>query len=143
LIASSLAFQWFEEPASAIARLAGMLAPGGCLAFTTLVAGTFAEWTAALDAVGLTDVTRRYPRPDALVRQCKPDFHSEMVTYTLTEQHDSGMAFLRALRAIGAATSWDRTASPAALRRAIERFEQDGASVRYEIAEILIRRKHG
>lgn len=143
LVASSLAFQWFEDPAASIATLVDMLAPGGWLAFSTLVAGSFAEWTAALESAGLPGVTRLYPEPEALVSRISGDASVDIETYPLDEVHDNGRAFLRSLKAIGAGTSWDRGANPAALRRAISAFDSAGASIRYNIAQIAVQRRSG
>ena len=64
LIVSSLAFQWFADLPRAIGRLAHRLAPGGHLVFTTMAAGSFAEWRAAHD--GLASGTPDYPGADGL-----------------------------------------------------------------------------
>ena len=59
LICSSLAMQWFGDIVAAIPRLRARLAPGGVLAFTTLVEGSFAEWREAHD--GASAGTPDYP----------------------------------------------------------------------------------
>ena len=133
LIASSLAFQWFEQPAAAIDRLAEMLAPGGWLAIATLAPGSLAEWSTALRTAGLGAVARDYPDPATL----HP--HAEIRCYDIVEQHRDGRAFLHSLKAIGAATRWNGTASPAGLRHAISAFEQGGAAITYRIAELIVR----
>lgn len=135
LIASSLAFQWFEHPAEAIARLVATLAPGGWLAFTTLGPKSLSEWSTALAGAGLGGITRTYPDPAEI---CPPN--ALITRYTLVDDHADGLAFLRALRAIGAATSWNGTAAPTGLRRAIAAFEAGGARASYDIAQILIQR---
>lgn len=67
LICSSLAVQWFADLNGGLGRLAGLLAPGGHLAVATLAEGTFEEWRAAHDAVGLArrhatlSAERRHP----------------------------------------------------------------------------------
>ena len=44
LICSSLAVQWFSDLNAGLGRLAGLLAPGGCLAVATLAAQFFVDW---------------------------------------------------------------------------------------------------
>ena len=142
LIASSLAFQWFETPTESISRMIEALRPGGFLVFTTLVAGSFREWADAQDKAGLAGMTRAYPE-ESLYRAIAPDGGDlDIVRYTLTETHPNGLRFLQGLRSIGANARWDGTTPPStvALRRAIRLFEQQGAKISYEIAEIVIRK---
>jgi malonyl-CoA O-methyltransferase len=142
LIASSLAFQWFEEPTTAIDRIIAALKPGGWLAFSTLVAGSFREWRDAQKGAGLPGLTRRFPDISALIGSNPDIIEAATCHYSLTEQHPDGRSFLRSLKAIGAGTRWSGPApSHAALREAIRLFEREGASITYEIAEVTIRRK--
>src|SRR5690606_2688123 len=46
LILSRLTFQWFEDLPRALARLHGLLRPGGSLYFATMGAESFASWHA-------------------------------------------------------------------------------------------------
>jgi len=141
LIASSLAFQWFEDAAAAIDRMIGSLRPGGWLVFSTLIPGTFREWIKAQQEAGLPTLTRDFRDIPALTGSILRDCEVSANSYSLTEHHADGLSFLRGLKAIGAASRWNDAPSPAgALREAIRIFEQAGASVTYEIAEIVIRR---
>ncbi|MCK2055061.1 methyltransferase domain-containing protein [Methylobacterium sp. 37f] len=142
LIASSLAAQWFEDLAGTLARLAGLLAPGGLLAVATLASGTFAEWRAAHAALGLEAATPRYPTRADLAALTIPGCTLAVSTEPLGESHADGRAFLGALRAIGAGTPGAGTPlSPGALRRVLRRFEAGGAQVTYEVASLIIRRE--
>ncbi len=140
LIASNLAIQWFEKPSEALARLVDRLAPGGCLAFTTLVAGSFAEWQ---EALGIDGIVRDWPDADNWAAFCPSECRISIDCHDLVEHHEDGRAFLRALKAIGAATPWARAATPAEVRRAIASFEAGGARITYRIAEILIEKPEG
>jgi malonyl-CoA O-methyltransferase len=142
LIVSSLAFQWFETPAQSVNRLIAALKPGGWLIFSTLAAGSFREWAEAQQQAGLGGLTRDYPDA-ALFAQAATGCTVDIRQYSLRQQHADGLAFLRSLRAIGANARWDGAAPspPGALRRALGLFEQQGGSIRYEIAEVAIRRK--
>ncbi len=145
LIASSLAMQWFETLPLALNRLAALLAPGGWLAFTTLVDGSFAEWRAAHAAHGLTPATPDYPSC-ATLAALAPDGLTGNVTFSrYREQHASGRDFLSALKAIGAHTPRpdDTPLSPGALRRVLRQFEAMGGHVSYHVATGLFRRAEG
>lgn len=135
LICSSLAMQWFGQLQAAVARLRARLAPGGLLAFTTLVEGSFAEWRAAHD--GDAHGIRDYPPPAALAAM-----GLDVSVATYPAQHEDARAFLASLKAIGAGTPrpGHRPLSPAALRRAMARFEAAGAVATYEVATCLVRK---
>ncbi len=66
LIVSSLAVQWFADLPAGLARLRGLLRPGGALAVTTLGAGTFPEWRSRCRAAGVEPGTPAYPAPGEL-----------------------------------------------------------------------------
>lgn len=129
LICSSLAMQWLADLPGTVARLRGLLSPNGRLIFTTLVAGSFAEWRAAYGAA--TPGTPDYPDADAL-RQCGLDVSVE----TITRRYVSARDFLAALKAIGASTPRPgyQPLAPARLRKVMARFEADGATARYVVA---------
>jgi len=134
LIASSLAFQWFDDLGAALARLQGLLAPGGMLAFTTMIAGSFEEWRAAHDGMpcGLTD----YP-PAADLRAM--GFAVQELALTV---EGGGKAFLRHLRGIGAdvARAGHRPLSAGQLRQVIAGFDSQGGRATYRVALCLRRR---
>lgn len=129
LICSSLAMQWVADLPAAIARLRAMLSPQGRLIFTTLAAGSFAEWRAAYGDA--TPGTPDYPDADAL-RSCGLDVSVEMIERSYANARD----FLAALKAIGANTPQPgyQPLAPARLREVMARFEADGAKARYAVA---------
>jgi malonyl-CoA O-methyltransferase len=133
LICANLAVQWFDDLPGALARLRGLLAPGGALALTTLVEGSFTEWRQAHRVNGFDAATHAYPSLDAL-RAMLPGGSVEPVT--LTERHATAADFLRALKGIGAGVprAGHRPLPPADLRRVMRSFEAAGALARYEIA---------
>ena len=134
LIVSNLTFQWFADLTGALSRLAGWLAPGGQLVFTTLAADTFAEWRAAHAAETLAPGTQLFPPSAAIPGVVAVD--------RLTEQHPGARDFLRALKAIGAGTPahGHRPLTPAELRRVMARFEAGGTTITYEVVTGLMRR---
>lgn len=137
LICSSFTFQWFADLPAALARLRGLLAPGGHLAFATLLDGSFAEWRAAhLAATGTDAAMADYPHAETLRAT-----GAELSEQSVTETHSDARAFLRALKAIGA----HRPRAPRsplsgpALRRVMAAFDADGARVTYRIGYGIIR----
>jgi len=130
VVCSSFAAQWFIDPPATLAKLAALRAPGGWLAVATLAEGTLAAWHRAHPA-GL-----RYFRPDALISRL-PGAACEVET--IIQPFDSGVKFLRSLRAIGATGS--ATAPQPGLRRALTQFEAEaGATAEFRVATILARR---
>lgn len=136
LICSSLAFQWFADLPRAISRLAALLAPGGRLAFTTLAAGSFAEWRTAHG--DLPAGTADYPDAEAL-RTAGLDVTIEAVPV----RHASAAAFLRALKGVGAGTprAGHRPLGPSALRATMACFEAAGAVTTYQIATCIAEKR--
>lgn len=139
LICSSLALQWFVDPASLLAGLLRLLAPGGVLQVSTLVAGSLSEWRSAHLSEGLVDAGLDHPAVDRLLRTCGGGWDAE----TIAISHSSGVAFLRALRGIGAhqPTPGRRPLAPGSMRRVLRRFEAEHAStVSYRVAYGLLGR---
>lgn len=133
LIVSSLAFQWFDDLGGTTARLGGLLAPGGLLAFSTMIAGSFAQWRAAHEGApcGLAD----YPHADDLRAM---GFAVREVELTV---EGGGRAFLRHLRGIGADVprAGHRPLSAGQLRQVIARFDSQGGRATYRVALCLRR----
>ncbi len=132
LICANLAAQWFADLPAAVARLRALLSPQGRLAFTTLTAGSFAEWRQAHR--GLPCGTRDYPSAAALAAlglDVRVDRH--------VLHHADAAEFLRGVKAIGAGTPkpGHRPLAPAALRQVMARFEADGARATYAVATCL------
>ncbi len=143
LVCGGLALQWFEQRASALRGLAGLLNPGGLLALSTLCDGSFAAWRAALRDEGAADAMPDHPAPDALQADWPECGTGSWQLETLLERHPRGLEFLRGLRAIGA--DLPRAGAPAlraaTLRRVLRRFEAEhGALAEYRIGYGLFRR---
>ena len=143
LVCSSLVMQWFDDPASALARMLGWLAPEGHCIFATLGSGSFEEWRRAHEAQGLVCGTPRFPSLGELEAMSPQARQGELCVEPLTESQGSASAFLHALKAIGAGTAaaGHRPLPPADLRRVMRRFEQQGASVTYEVVTGHFRRR--
>lgn len=135
LVCSSLVMQWFDDPAAALARMLGWLAPGGQCLFATLASGSFAEWRGAHEAERLACGTPQFPtlaQMEAVLAaaRCGP-----LEVERLSEQHENALNFLHCLKAIGANTAAEghRPLPPADLHRVMRRFEEGGAAVTYEV----------
>ena len=132
LIVSSLAMQWFADLPASVARLMGMLAPGGRIAFTTLAAGSFAEWRDAHGA--LPAGTPDYPTHQALAAT-----GLDVSIDTLIEHHADARHFLHSVKGIGAGTPrpGHRPLNPAQLHGVMARFEAAGCVASYVVATCL------
>ena len=143
VICMSLAMQWFADPAQALAGLAGLLAPDGLLAWSTLAEGAFAEWRQAHAALGLAAGTPDYLSAAALARLWPAGGTGAVELEAIRSHHPDGLAFLRALRAIGAdvPASGHQPLPAGALRRVLRHFTAPaGVTVTYNIAYGLYRR---
>ncbi|MEJ5978881.1 methyltransferase domain-containing protein [Novosphingobium sp. PS1R-30] len=136
LICSSMAFQWFADLGPALARLADLLAPGGTLAFSTLLDGTFAEWEEAHRREGLDAGGLRYPSLHALSGLFPRGGNLSARELHARDAYAGAGDFLRALKRIGAATprSDHRPLPPASLRRVMKAFDRMGAAATYRVA---------
>ncbi len=132
LIVSSLAMQWFGDLRGGLARLAGLLAPGGRMVFATLGAGTFAEWAAAHAALGLVSGTPAYPALDAV--PWPEGFGHAGGEEFLTQGYADGAAFARRLKLLGAGVpaAGYKPLAPGALRRVLELL-RGGFEVTYHV----------
>jgi len=134
LICSSLAVQWFDDLGPALQRLANLLAPDGWLAISTLAEGTLEDWRRAHAGLGLVCGGPDYPGAAALAAMLGP--RGRIETETMVQAHADARAFLGDLKAIGAAAPIPgrRPLAPGELKRVMRRFDEAGASARYEIA---------
>jgi malonyl-CoA O-methyltransferase len=135
LVCSSLTLQWLDDPAAVVAGWRALLRPGGRLAVATLVEGSFAQWRAALAQAGVSDPKPAFPSLDTLRGWFAPD--ARIDTLTLTDRHDSGLAFARAAKAAGIDAGFGRALDAGAMRRALRAFEAGGASAAYEVVIVV------
>lgn len=144
LICSSMALQWFEDPASGLARLATFLAPAGHLAVALPVDGTFSEWRRAHETVGLCPRMIHFPRPEDLHMACG-GMAARIDVERIVDECGGALAFLRGLKGVGATAprAASRPLSPPALRRVCAEFDRAGGRCSYLIAYGLWRRRGG
>ena len=138
VIAANLAVQWCDDLAGSLARLAALLRPGGMLAVTTLLSGTWAEWRDAHHALGLSPAMLALPDMSAL-RQSMP-WAGQISAETLVRPYRRGREFLRDIFRLGAGMR-DGPALPRGdLARVLRQFEANQPVASYEIATITLRR---
>jgi malonyl-CoA O-methyltransferase len=139
LIVSSLAFQWFDDLGGALARLGGMLAPQGVLAFATLGSRSFTEWRQAHEEMGLDCGLRDYAASESfpwpMGYACR--FEAEFIE----ERHADGRGFIRGMKELGAAISppAHRPLGAGRFRALLARFSS-GFTARYEVIYAEMRR---
>ncbi|MEI6557147.1 MAG: methyltransferase domain-containing protein [Rhodospirillaceae bacterium] len=144
LICASLALQWFTDPGAALAAWAGLLRPGGHLAFATLAAGTFATWRAAHLALGLRAGVPDYPDAGRLTGLLPGGGSGGIEIEAVRCPYPDGRSFLSTLRRIGADVPAEghRPLPPGQLRRVLRRFEPPaGLTETYQTAYGLFRRE--
>ncbi|XSG82857.1 MAG: methyltransferase [Methyloligella sp. ZOD6] len=124
LIVTSMSLHWLADPAAALACLRGLLNPGGTLLFSALGPECFAEWREAVAAEGLADGLVPIAALPGLLEE------------ESAVMEESGLAFLRRLRAIGGLTPKEGYApvSAGALRRVLRRLDEEhGGRVTWHI----------
>ncbi|MFV0282404.1 MAG: methyltransferase [Castellaniella sp.] len=141
LICSSMALQWFGDPAQGLARLASLLTPAGYLAVAVPVQGTFVEWRRAHETLGVRPGTLRFPSTAALRQPCA-GLKVHLEVESIVDECGSALDFLRNLKCIGATAPQPgtRPLSVAQLRRVCGEFDRAGARCSYRIAFGLWRR---
>jgi malonyl-CoA O-methyltransferase len=139
LIASSLAFQWFDDLPGAVARLSNMLAPGGVLAFATLGAESFAAWRQAHVEMGLVCGLRDYVGAEEF--PWPQGFACGLGAETIDEFCPDGRSFVRGMKQLGAAQSPEghRPVGAGRFRALLARFS-GGFTARYQLLFGEIRR---
>ena len=131
LICSSLAFQWFADLPTALTGLRRLLAPGGQMIFTTLGAGSFGRWHAALAAAGLAVHGGDYPTVAQMRGWAGPSVRAQ----TFAERFATGRDFLKMLSGLGADRQKANAGpvSAARLRQAVRLFEQGNPVAEYNV----------
>lgn len=141
LVCAGLTVQWFDDLDAGLTRLCGLLKPGGHLAFSTLLCGTFGEWRDAHADQGLTTGALDFAAPERLRRFSHDGVRVQLVQERFVERHESGAAFVRTLKAIGAQTSDRPPLKVAPFKRVLRRFEDAGAVATYELGYGTLRRR--
>lgn len=132
LIVSSLALQWVEDLPSTLNHLIALLNPGGRLAFAVLGNENFKEWSQLLLRSGAPSGLHSYPSAETF---CWPEPYKGLIEQEfLYEQHESGAAFLKSLKQIGAATPHAaHKPIPVPIMKRILKASETGFRVSYHI----------
>jgi len=135
LILSSLAFQWFDDLEGAIARLAGLLRPGGSLIFSTMGQGSFARWRMAHQASAVSAGIPDYPSLETL-RSMLARFEDAFAfdeDYALACGGAKGL--IAHLKGIGAVVPSEgrKPLAPRDLRRVMAAFDEGGGDDVYQV----------
>lgn len=136
VICGNLVMQWLEQPGQALERLGGLLAPGGVLAVSALLDGTFAEWKTACMREGMQAATPRYPKP-AQIQEWVPWLYAGLwEQQSCVQVFATGLDFVRHLKATGASVAPPGSLPMGAgtLQRVARHLDQSGRAVTWELA---------
>jgi malonyl-CoA O-methyltransferase len=138
LVVSNLAAQWFHELGRSLNRLLACLSPGGVLALSTLGRGSFAQWRAAHEGLGLACGTPLYPTAAELAALLPQG--AQVVSETVQVTHADAHAFLASLKRIGATTpaAGHAPLTPGQLRKVMRAMGKP-VTVDYAILYALVR----
>lgn len=139
LVCSSMALQWFADPAGAVPCWSRLLRPGGVIAVATLLRGSLANWYAALAASGVAAPLAPYPDAADVGRWFGAGCSVEVIEPL--DWFDDARAFARSLKAIGANAAPNLAApvSPAQFRGALARLGQGPVAIPYRVALVVAR----
>lgn len=136
LIISSLAMQWFADLEGGIQRLANLLTPAGHMVFTTLGQQSFCEWRCCLEELSLPVGLHDYP---SLAVAQSYDVGQKAIGFSSRikkQAYPNGLAFLKALKSIGAQSpkSGYQSMNAKDMRRVMAHLDQKGdCAMTYEI----------
>lgn len=135
LILSSLAFQWFDDLPGAVARLSGLLRPGGSLIFSTMGERSFAGWRAAHGATAAEAGVTDYPSLEALRAMLAGYADAFVFDEDYVVNWGSARGLMAHLKGIGATVPVEGRPplSPVALRRVMATFDAAGGRDGYHV----------
>lgn len=137
LVVSNLAAQWFADLGRAINQLRACLSPGGVLVLSTLGRGSFTEWRAAHEQLGLSCGVPQYPSVEDL-KSLLP-MGSRVLSEQVVISHADGYDFVDSLKRIGAATpsASHVPLNPGALRKVLRKMGAP-VSITYDILYAVV-----
>ncbi|ATI11331.1 MULTISPECIES: dethiobiotin synthase [Acetobacter] len=142
VICGNLIMQWLPEPEKVLRNLAGLLAPDGVFAVSTLLDGTFAEWQQACQQEGRQAATPVYPELADAQSWRPAAFSGGWAEQDIVQAFADGMDFVRHLKATGASTPREGAVplSAVQLRRVALRFQQAGCAVTWRVGYACFRK---
>jgi malonyl-CoA O-methyltransferase len=119
LIVSGLTVQWFQDPLTAFGAIRKYLSDEGIFMFSTLSDHTFKEWRGLLKGEGY-DLKMAHISREQLNQVTGLTYDS----FQIIEDYQTGEAFLKHLKDIGANTTVDTQKPPSSLiRRVLKQFD--------------------
>ena len=100
VVASSMCLQWMMNPAATFAHWRAQLAPEGLMVVALPVEGTFPEWTALCEDIGVPSRLRSLPAVDFLR---DPSVAERVERYY--QDYETGLAFATHLKETGASAA--------------------------------------
>ncbi|MFT8674828.1 MAG: dethiobiotin synthase [Acetobacter sp.] len=136
VICGNMVLQWLENPAGVLQTLSALLAPGGVLAVSTLLGGTFEQWRAACAAEGGQAATPVYPDARTVADWVPYPCAGTWRVARYEQVFATGLDFLRHLKTTGAAVPREgaERLTHRQIRRAADRLSAHGGAVSWELA---------
>jgi malonyl-CoA O-methyltransferase len=122
LLTSSFSLQWLNQPSSHLHHWARSLATDGWLVLAVPVQGSFPQWHQAAAQAGVPCTALPLPCADELIAAAASELELAHCRRLWFSRHygSGGLAFLRHLRQLGAASSSQPSLSPGQWRRLLQ-----------------------
>ena len=143
LLASSFVLHWLPEPAQQLKRWWDALAPGGVLALSVPINGSFPQWHAAATAADVPWTALPLPDAQQLLEAIPASSIHLQRQLQFTQSAADPLHLLRPMAELGASATSAAQLSAAAWRRLLRAWpEASGGSVRlsWRILLVLLRR---
>jgi len=122
LLTSSFSLQWLNQPGPRLQHWARSLATDGWLVLAVPVQGSFPQWHQAAEQAGVACTALPLPSADELIAAAATELELVHCRKLWFSRHygPGGLAFLRHLRQLGAASSSQPSLSPGQWRRLLQ-----------------------
>lgn len=143
LLASSFVLHWLPEPERQLRRWWNALAPGGVLALSVPIRGSFPQWHAAATAAGVPCTALPLPDGEQLLDAIPGSAIHLQRQLLFTQSASDPLRLLRPMAELGAGTTSAPQLSAAAWRRLLRAWPQAGGRsfrLTWRILLVLLRR---
>ena len=117
LLASSFSLHWLPAPHRVLRHWFERLGPGGWLAVTVPVAGSFPQWQRAAETARVPCTALPLPETESLLQELPVSAVQRCLILKLSQNADHPIRLLKPMSAIGAGSTPAPSLSPAAWRR--------------------------